>query len=77
MECKATNEAVETPLTSSVQLDVSLRPNYVKISGGEIAYKANDEVRLTCVSRGARPAAVLTWFNGSSLYPHQPAGQVS
>ena len=23
-----------------------------------------------------RPAAVLTWYNGSSLFPEQPAGQV-
>ena len=24
-----------------------------------------------------RPAAVLTWYNGSSLFPEQPAGQVA
>ena len=23
-----------------------------------------------------RPAAVLTWYNGTSLFPEQPAGQV-
>jgi len=61
---------------ASVQLDISLRPETVKISGGEVTLRQGGEVRLTCLAAGSRPAAVLTWFNGSSLYPHQPAGQV-
>jgi len=76
LECRSTNEAVESPLSTSVQLDVSLRPDKVKISGGSGVYREESEVKLSCLAGGARPAAVLTWYNGTSLYPHQPAGQV-
>ena len=31
---------------------------------------------LGCQVAGARPAAVITWFNGSLPFPAQPAGQV-
>ena len=54
----------------------SLRPETVKITGSKAGLSAGTEVRLSCLAAGSRPAAVLTWFNGTSLYPHQPAGQV-
>ena len=77
LECKADNEAVPSPLISAIQLDVSLRPQAVKIGGAEAAVEAGDVVSLLCSASGARPAAVLTWYNGTSLFQEQPAGQVS
>ena len=60
-ECRAENEAVTEPLVSSVQLDVSLRPDNLRISGAEKAFEAGNVVSLVCVASAARPAAVLTW----------------
>ena len=76
-QCRAENEAVTEPLVSSVQLDVSLRPDSLAISGAERELEAGAVVSLVCVASAARPAAVLTWYNGSALFPDQPAGQVS
>ena len=76
-ECRADNEAVTEPLVSSVQLDVSLRPDSLEISGAERAFEAGNVVSLVCVASAARPAAVLTWYNGSALFRDQPAGQVT
>ena len=49
----------------------------MEISGADSAVESGDVVSLLCTSMAARPAAVLTWYNGSSLFPEQPAGQVS
>ena len=76
LECKAENEALSQPLTASVQLDVSLRPETVRIAGAERPVRAGAVVSLECAAAAARPAAVLTWYNGSQLFPDQPAGQV-
>ena len=76
-ECRADNEAVAEPLVASVQLDVSLRPDSLKISGAERAFESGNVVSLVCVASAARPAAVLTWYNGSALFRDQPAGQVT
>ena len=32
---------------------------------------------LMCRTKGARPAAVITWYNGSRPFAEQPAGQVA
>ena len=76
-ECRAENEALAEPLVSSVQLDVSLRPDNLRITGADKSFSAGNVISLVCVAQSARPAAVLTWYNGSSLFPDQPAGQVS
>ena len=77
LECRAGNEAISEPLISSIQLDVSLRPESIKISGADKAVEQGAVVSLLCVAKASRPAAVLTWYNGSTLFPEQPAGQVS
>ena len=33
-------------------------------------------IDITTTNIMFRPAAVLTWYNGTSLFPEQPAGQV-
>jgi len=77
LECRAGNEAISEPLISSIQLDVSLRPESIRISGADKAVEQGSVVSLLCVAKASRPAAVLTWYNGSALFPEQPAGQVS
>ena len=76
-ECRAHTEAVLEPLVASVQLDVSLRPDDLLISGADRPVEAGSLVSLVCTATAARPAAVLTWYNGSALFPDQPAGQVT
>uniref|UniRef100_T1HZR8 Ig-like domain-containing protein n=1 Tax=Rhodnius prolixus TaxID=13249 RepID=T1HZR8_RHOPR len=44
---------------------VEVRPNRIELSGvGEHVIQGN-RVVLQCVVRGARPAANVTWYNGT------------
>ena len=39
-------------------------------------YDYDIPIDITTTNMMFRPAAVLTWYNGTSLFPEQPAGQV-
>jgi len=75
--CQAENEAIEEPLSTSVQVDVNLRPYQTKVTGAEEPHEEGSVVTLFCRTWGARPAAVITWFNGSRPFSEQPAAQVA
>merc|ERR1719270_121329 len=53
------------------------RRHLLEMRDPQKAFEAGNVVSLLCVASAARPAAVLTWYNGSSLFPDQPAGQVT
>ena len=55
----------------------SVRPFQTKVIGAEAPHKEGSVVSLMCRTWGARPAAVITWFNGSRPFSEQPAGQVA
>ena len=44
----------------------SVRPSSTKIIGKPGEVKSGEVVTLMCRSEGARPPAVLTWYNGST-----------
>ena len=54
-----------------------MRPFRTEVLGAETAMSEGSVASLMCRTWGARPAAVITWFNGSRPFSEQPAGQVS
>ena len=55
----------------------TVRPFQTEVIGAEAAVEEGSMVSLMCRTWGARPAAVITWFNGSRPFSDQPAGQVA
>ena len=45
--------------------------------GADAPVEQGSVVSLMCRTKGARPAAVITWYNGSRPFAEQPAGQVA
>ncbi|XP_059487909.1 uncharacterized protein LOC132203822 isoform X10 [Neocloeon triangulifer] len=64
-ECKASSRALSADLTASIEVDVNVRPLRLDLSGVEEHVHEGTEVVLTCQVTGARPAANITWFNGT------------
>ncbi len=54
-----------------------VRPFRTEVIGAERPLEEGSMVSLMCRTWGARPAAVITWFNGSRPFSEQPAGQVA
>ena len=55
----------------------SVRPFQTRVIGAETPQEEGSVISLMCRTWGARPAAVITWFNGSRPFSEQPAGQVA
>lgn len=55
----------------------SVRPYRTEVIGADRPVEDGAMVSLMCRTWGARPAAVITWFNGSRPFSEQPAGQVA
>ena len=77
--CKVANEAMEKYMTGFVQIDVNLPSVSIVISGPLEEVREGEQIHLACSSGGARPAAVLSWYNGSLDNPldNSPAREVS
>ena len=56
---------------------VAVRPFATEIHGAESPVEQGSVVNLVCRTNGSRPAAVLTWYNGSQPFATQPTGQVA
>ncbi|XP_071742756.1 hemicentin-1 isoform X9 [Lepeophtheirus salmonis] len=73
--CKSENEAIrDNPMSSSVQVDVNLRPLNTEVIGSDEPILESSTVTLMCRTIGARPAAVITWYNGSRPFAEQSPG---
>ncbi|RWS28955.1 hemicentin-2-like protein [Leptotrombidium deliense] len=68
--CQASNSNLTKAMTSSITLDLNLRPLDVKITSTKRPLSAGKRVELRCQSRGSRPAAVVTWWKGSKRLQH-------
>ena len=64
-------------VSSHFYLLLTVRPFRTEVLGAETAISEGSVVSLMCRTWGARPAAVITWFNGSRPFSEQPAGQVT
>lgn len=42
-----------------------MRPTHIELTGSEEHADQGEEVTLTCIVRGAKPAANVTWQNSS------------
>ncbi|KAG8191738.1 hypothetical protein JTE90_008802 [Oedothorax gibbosus] len=60
--CSASNTNLTTPITSSVKLDISLNPSDVLITTRQGSISAGERIEFTCVSKGSRPPARITWW---------------
>ncbi|GAB6028132.1 hypothetical protein CHUAL_002350 [Chamberlinius hualienensis] len=60
--CKATNNNMTQPVSSSVTVDMNLKPLDVVISDKQQELMANKQYRLICRSSGSRPPPVFAWW---------------
>ena len=74
--CNETKKDTDRFLSFNFLL-LTVRPFRTEVLGAETAMSEGSVVSLMCRTWGARPAAVITWFNGSRPFSEQPAGQVS
>ncbi|XP_022665944.1 nephrin-like isoform X2 [Varroa jacobsoni] len=62
--CKAANNNVTVAVSTSVIIDLNLKPQEVTIQPAERPISANKPFELTCTSTGSRPPAMLSWWRG-------------
>ncbi|XP_076329179.1 lachesin-like isoform X1 [Tachypleus tridentatus] len=67
LTCKAVNTNLSVSISSSVVLDLYLKPLHVEIIIPNKPVKANQPLELQCEIWGARPAAQVTWWKGREL----------
>ncbi|XP_044729273.1 hemicentin-1 [Chrysoperla carnea] len=64
-ECRVENDALSSPIVKRLTVDVHVRPTDIKLTGVEKHVVKGTNVLLECNVRGARPAANVTWYNGT------------
>ncbi|XP_037072920.1 nephrin-like isoform X2 [Pollicipes pollicipes] len=62
--CWAANHALSPPRSTTVAIDMLLRPLSVALLGTNNPLSVGVTYLLTCQSAGSRPAAVITWWLG-------------
>ncbi|XP_022238399.1 hemicentin-2-like [Limulus polyphemus] len=64
LTCEASNNDIRSPVTSSVTVDLNLRPLDVKITTSNRPVHAGQQVEFVCETWGARPPSEITWWKG-------------
>ena len=58
-------------------LSISVRPYDTEVIGFDSPVREGTVVTLMCRSKGARPAARITWFNGTVPFDEKSAEKVA
>ncbi|XP_066948944.1 kin of IRRE-like protein 2 isoform X2 [Macrobrachium rosenbergii] len=61
ISCKAANNNITEPLSTTLYLEVYTQPSSVVISGDGTPLVEGQSARLECVASGAFPTAILSW----------------
>ncbi|XP_014609285.1 PREDICTED: nephrin-like isoform X5 [Polistes canadensis] len=65
LTCQASNNNMVAPISSSVTLNMNLKPLWVRIQGENRAFSAGTLYEIGCEVVGARPTPKITWSKGS------------
>ncbi|XP_058801880.1 nephrin-like isoform X2 [Phymastichus coffea] len=65
LSCRANNTHLAAPQTTTIVIEINLKPLIVSILGKEKVVSANKRYEIECQSTGSRPAAILSWYKGS------------
>ncbi|XP_020708442.2 hemicentin-2-like isoform X2 [Athalia rosae] len=65
LACKATNNALSLPPTTTVVIELNMKPLTVEIMNKGKIVSAGKKYEVECKSTGSRPPAVLSWWRGS------------
>lgn len=63
--CQASNSNISLPASTTVKLNVTLKPVDVKIIGERHPLSANTVHHVTCSTRGSLPSVHISWWKGS------------
>ncbi|RZF46620.1 hypothetical protein LSTR_LSTR002952 [Laodelphax striatellus] len=64
LTCEASNTKLIPPLSTTVSIELYLRPLEVKLLGENLALSAGSKYEVACRCSGSRPPANITWWKG-------------
>ncbi|XP_024084206.1 hemicentin-1 isoform X2 [Cimex lectularius] len=65
-QCRALHPTIAGYISKEFQFEVNVRPNNLEMSPVNYPIIKGNKVHLTCTVKGARPAANITWYNGTT-----------
>ncbi|XP_012235843.1 neural cell adhesion molecule 2-like isoform X5 [Linepithema humile] len=67
LTCQASNNNMVAPISSSVSLDMYLKPLWVRIQGENRPFSANRSYDIGCEVVGAKPSPTIAWSKGNTI----------
>ncbi|XP_060858904.1 hemicentin-1-like [Metopolophium dirhodum] len=69
--CEASNMPNTIQISTSVTMNVYLKPLSVSITGAEHPFLSGEPSNLDCISYGSRPAANITWYHNGRVIEYE------